>query len=895
MSQLAAVQIVWAKTDPPKSLVHHMIDAGNVARALCETPAFATIPRRFAVAAGCTATDAAIWLAYLTAMHDIGKCHSAFQAKGSPAVVAQLADMGYPCLAEPGFRHEAVSGQWTADLLADESGWEWRSATVVGDALRGHHGSFSVDPPVPEHPTLASVWERLREDVATEIGHVFAPPPWSATMPDKSASGVILSGLVVLSDWIASNEEFFGHSDPSMRSAAYALQSLDLARQAVTCLGFGNTAEWTTGTGFTEVWGDIVTPRPVQTACEEIVRAGVEPGLAIIEAPMGEGKTEAAIYLATQWLAAGKRSGMYIALPTAATSNQMHGRVERFLGSRSGSQGVRLIHGMDWAVDEYSARFGVNRTDDEDKDRQALQWFRPKKRSLLATYGVGTIDQALMSVMHIKHGFLRLFGLAGKVLIIDEVHAYDAYMSEILLLLIRWCRALDVPAILLSATLPARTKRLLVAAYGAETNDEESVPALHPAPYPLITLVAPASRRPQEIAVAGATQRSTVEVIRHDGFLGDAEATARLAIESVAQGGCFGVVANTIRSAQCIYRAIRERLAASGDEETKTILFHARFPAERRQELEAQVLTWLDKRGLDAHSGETSSRPARAIIVATQVVEQSLDIDFDLMISELAPVDLLLQRVGRLHRHARPHRPTGATARLHVLTPPLNEMPDFGPSAFVYSRYVLLATLAELRRLDRLVLPDDIRPLVDAVYCDPTISRRLVPPAIAAAWDELQHKEADSRLQADRYLVNGPSRRRFELALKPGVMFDEDDSGATGYFAARTRQGDDTQTVLIVDSDATRQLLSLRWPSPEQLRLAMLQTVSIPRWWLVGLVAATGYEELRQGPDWLPRVTVLNLSNGAWHGRDGAGREVTIRYDRQYGLLRESDSNREVI
>ncbi len=178
-----------------------------------------------------------------------------------------------------------------------------------------------------------------------------------------------------------------------------------------------------------------------------------EPGLAIIEAPMGEGKTEAGIYLASQWMARAGLTGLYIGLPTAATSNQMHGRVVDFLSKHDADATVRLVHGMAWLLDEQSPDkppeiYGTTSND-------ASEWFRPTRRSLLAPFGVGTVDQALLASLHVRFGLLRLFGLSRSVLIIDEVHAYDAYMTTILDSLLRWCAALGIPVILLSATLPA--------------------------------------------------------------------------------------------------------------------------------------------------------------------------------------------------------------------------------------------------------------------------------------------------------------------------------------------------------------------------------------------------------------------------------------------------------
>lgn len=888
---------LWAKTQPPHPLYCHLIDVGNVTLALLSTTAFRGIAPRFCAATGCPESLAPAWLAYLTALHDIGKGHPGFESKGPEDLVRPLLDAGLPCLPEPGFRHEAFSASWVLRWLRDEWGWEHSSARTASEAIRGHHGDFRVDDPVPELPAAHAKWEPLRRELAALVRDVFAPGIWQARFIDHSTAGMLLSGLLVLSDWIASNAELFPMRCDGLPPAEYARVSRERATQAVDALDFNSDIPWSTGARFADVWPKIVQPRPVQAKCEDLCRSGLAPGLAIIEAPMGEGKTEAAIYLAARWLADTGRSGLYVALPTAATSNQMHGRIREFLREHGAetAQGVRLVHGMAWLIDGATPSVAPSLEGDEPLESgEALDWFRPKKRSLLAAYGVGTIDQALLSVLHVKHGFLRLFGLTGKVLVVDEVHAYDAYMTEILTLLLRWCRVLRIPVVLLSATLPSDRRAALIRAYNPEVASDEL--SQRADAYPLVTHVAMDGAEAQFVAVEGSTKRLNIQLERHYGLLNVPDAIARLVAERIRNGGCHCVITNSVKSAQAVYRALKTHLQACGDKETRLMLFHARFCAGQRQAIERRTLELFDKRSLLPHDDPArTQRPGRAILVATQVVEQSLDLDFDEMFSEVAPIDLLLQRAGRLHRHERAVRPTGSQARMHILLPPAGSAPDFGSTERVYERYFLLQTLLAIDGRDTLSLPDDIKPLVEHVYRAPADLAGLPREAcegLLQSWKSLQNRIAREREQAATYLIPDPNPRRFGLAVKPGGAFEENEGNAASYFAAKTRLGEMTSTVMLLEGGQYQSALeSQRPPKRAVLQQMMENTVPLPTYWLTDVTPADGFSPPEQAPHWLPGVTVLRTVGRVWRGLLGSsGKEVTIRNDSEFGLMREVEA-----
>lgn len=873
---------LWAKTDPFHPLPCHMVDVGNVALALLENGPFHGVVTRFVRATGCPADQTAAWLAYLAALHDLGKCSSAFQAK-SPTFSLPLRAMGLSVEPAEEFRHEGLSAEWALDFLIDEKqGWNQKCAVTVADCIRGHHGNFGAREE-EEVPAALPQWADLRAQLERSVRSVFQPGAWQPQQfPDHSSAGLLLSGLIVLADWIASNRELFTLEWANESLADYAVHSRGMASRALQRLGFTGQHPWASPMTFRQVWPNIKEPRTIQTACEALVKDGTGPGLAIVEAMMGEGKSEAALYLASQWLGPAEAAGIYMALPTAATSNQMYGRVHDFLKLHDpeAAESVLLVHGTSWLLDAASPDRTPELFDDQpDAGDMALEWFRPRKRSLLSPFGLGTIDQALMGALHVKHGFLRLFGLAGKALIVDEVHAYDTYMNQILTRLLQWCGVLGIPTILLSATLPRARRQALLQAYAP------GAAPLAPgqSAYPLITVTG-ASCEVREISVAASGRTIQVALQPHPGLLGDPQAIANEVAKRVRLGGCICVVANTVDSAQAIFRAL-EGLVANDSAPVDLLLFHARFPVARRQEIEEAVLRRFDRRSLDA--AHRQDRPDRAVLVATQVVEQSLDLDFDEMFTEIAPIDLLLQRAGRLHRHDGRTRSRSGLPILHLLQP-IKAESEFGPTGKVYHEYILLRTMQVLDRVDAWQFPDDIRKLVEDVYREDPPAPGSELAAAFADWDKKQKREADVAMP---FLIPEPSMRAFKLPRKGGqVILEEHDEGSTSYFHARTRLGDRTMKVLLVEGDAFRRELSLsKVPPHHRLRQIYLQTVSIPKWWLDGSTAVEGFRAPVLAPTWLSGTTVLFLHNGRWTGRTKGGGIFTIALDDTYGMVRETD------
>ena len=822
-------------------------------------------------------------LVYLDALHDIGKADPFFQNKVPDLADCLRAAVDYlpPMTAiTVKFRHEARSAEWMRSYLKAEWGWDGNTAKIMV-VLHGHHGYFNRPLNADDDPRNPGVaeWKEIRTALAQRIRDVLEV---GSNLPEPfchaGATGILLSGLLVLADWIASNNRIYRYLDLPRNGADidYLAAARAEAQLAVEKLGFTpvTPAPMNPKPAFQDLWPECKSLRPSQSALQTLLLENPPlPGLALIEAPMGEGKTEAAIFLAEYWRNIAGCSGAYLALPTGATSNQMFQRYADFLERYRPGIVPRLVHGMAWLIDEQTPEIEQAQLSEEERETQAYrrEWFQPAKRALLAPEAVGTIDQVLLAALNAKFSFLRLFGLADKVLIIDEVHAYDAYMTTILCRLLSWCHALHIPVILLSATLSARQRHALIKAYLAETAITVPIADDECTPYPLLTFIAPAGEmRRVEVDYTHETPRH-VQICLHSDKLTQPKAIAALAAKETANGGCACVLMNTVDEAQAVFAELQEIVPAD-----IALLFHARFRAEARIAIETKIVSMFGKEG---------KRPERAILVATQVVEQSLDVDFDVMISALAPIDLLLQRSGRLWRHLRENRTTAITAPvLHILLP---DGADFGGTGKVYRHAPLWHTIALLRNEPEFefVLPQDFRPLIEGCYGKDPARNGIDPEMLAkeeANWEYATEKEAQ---QAALHLFAEP--RMEEFIPNAHLPVEEDEDGkTTDYFHARTRLGDRTRQALVLHSANLLALACLSDPpSHTQLRRLFLQKANLPAYWFYDLVDKDGQPLSLTGPSWLHGHLLLPMTDGHWQARHKCGYVVTIIDDPLRGLL----------
>ena len=444
-------ELFWAKKKQGEHgeiyhpLLFHTFDVGIVAQELWKTGLHKAIRNFFTAESGISEQETIAWLSFLIALHDTGKASPAFirQDQKSQEALQQLGFLfRYVNKQCP---HGAITAYVLADLLQTVSGDNkflrtfWRA---LGIAVGGHHGTFSGGGEAKPRQRGGQEWDDARQGLVDDLARLFRVPLTS--LPNYSqnhAFYILLAGLTCVADWIGSNEEHFRYAPPGTTPEQYAALAQRRAREAVQAVGWTNWKPPASVATFAELFPSIQSPWPCQKQAETLApQLTGSASLVLIEAPMGEGKTEAAMFLADYWAAKLQQQGCYFALPTQATSNQMFGRVRRFVAGRYPDQSVnlQLVHGANLLSEEFTAlRFRTYPEEDGSLDETygsitVEEWFLPKKRSLLVPFGVGTIDQALMAVLQTRHFFVRLFGLAHKTVIIDEVHAYDTYMSVLL-------------------------------------------------------------------------------------------------------------------------------------------------------------------------------------------------------------------------------------------------------------------------------------------------------------------------------------------------------------------------------------------------------------------------------------------------------------------------------
>ncbi len=819
---------LWAKSRPRHPLWKHLLDASAVSLAL--PPPI--------VEYGWKANETA----WLVGLHDVGKSDSTFQHR-VPDFSDELTKAGFPKTGDAPCRHERISAKFIKDKLTKEC-LDPYTTDAVSRAVVAHHGYWDkAARPVAEK--YAQAQDRLCEMLQQVLGVDSLPRERPS---DLSAFGMRLAGHVVLCDWIASNEEFFG--DPRLHNdcgpEGYFTGVREVAREWVSKLGLGRDGQ------LGQPASIVKAARPIQ---QVLLDTDIPPGLVIIEAPMGEGKTEASWILAEKWRHKGYQ-GMYVALPTMATSDSLYGRYLRdYLDKLGLGEDARLVHGMAWLRDEKEPEMPLEVGERGDDRALAAAWFRPTRRAMLAAHGVGTVDQAMLAGMNVKFGFLRLYGLADRVLVIDEVHAYDAYMSGIIARLLQWCSCLRIPAILLSATLSAKQRSTMIEAYGSTGGGPGPE-----APYPLITVVEAGKKTRLISAAASSTRTLKIEV--HHRLLGDAGKTAAKAVELVENGGCCCVLLNTVKQAQAVYRELDLPL-------NQRLLFHARFTTSDRQQITQKVLELFGK--------DRTHRPEKFVLVATQVVEQSLDVDFDHMISEIAPIDLLLQRSGRLHRHRiRDYAPT-----LHVLLPHAKTL-DFGGSRYVYAEKPLFRTLAILAVQAEIRLPDDFRMLIERCYGSLQWEQSALSWEDIKKADENWEKETQSlRNEAGRFALCKPGKRIFQPVYNDPVGDDDDDGNG---WRAKTRFGTCDRTAVLVEEADLPDLEKGEMPMAE-VRELYCRTLKLPDY-LPIKNPAHGYHKAVEAKGKLRGLVLLPVAeDGFWRGIDKYGNRYEVAYDEQLGLL----------
>lgn len=549
---------------------------------------------------------------------------------------------------------------------------------------------------------------------------------------------MLLSGLLIMADWLASNVTFFPlmFADDVQPTEFPYPRRTDAAWKQVEF-----PSQWTPKSkSFEELYMPFgFHPSPFQREMLSVVSATEHGGIFILEAPMGCGKTEAALTSAELLAAKQQKNGLFFGLPTQATANGIFPRILKWSESQSEEvyHSVQLKHGNAEMNDVFT---NIQRGIPQEESESGLivhNWFCDSKKACLADFVTATVDQMLMLALKRKHVMLLHLGLSEKVVIIDEVHAYDAYMNQYLERALRWLGAYHTPVILLSATLPAARRMALIRSYlGIRRSDPKFENNLH---YPLLTWTDGADIHQKPLHHDSTSKAVHIQLCKQTDILPQ--------IQNVVQGdGCVGIIVNSVKRAQELAVLLRSNTSA------EILLYHAQYLFPDRAAKEKEILSRIGKQ---SHADTRK----RLIVIGTQVLEQSLDIDFDLLITDICPMDLLLQRIGRLHRHIRSDRPKVAfEPGCFVMTDELDA--ERTGTKNIYGEWLLQTTLADLPQEIR--LPDDISPLVQTVYSAVDEDNR--------SYQEYVQTQQKMESAADIFRIREPSKRSIHGLLSRSIL-----------------------------------------------------------------------------------------------------------------------------
>ncbi|MEU6534569.1 CRISPR-associated helicase Cas3' [Streptomyces sp. NPDC047000] len=908
---------VWGKERGlpcPYPLICHLLDVAAVFAVLWDVLLHPRLREGIAAELGLSVVQARGVLAFWAGLHDLGKVTPPFQAQ-VPDAYAALVDGGGYAAAEGAeglraFRHEHGT-HWALISLLAELGYPVGRSQArslphqVAQMLGGHHGCFADVVPARQAVRAGEYqeglgrqgWEQQRRRHLEELARVVG----AEAVPSgglSAATSVRVHGLVVLADWLASSVDWIaallpgrGWSGSPEQLDVHYERAVKTAPGVVAAARLGR-AEFPAGPGLE--FGKLFpfTPNALQRDVAEVLPAVVgegASGLVLVTAPTGDGKTEAALFAASVLGRASGARGLYFALPTMATADLMFPRVAAFAEhAMSGERALLLLHAAAWLSpvmdDERTKTLSPDRwrlPDTlpsalvvEETDAGALfsavsataveaqEWLRQGgKRGFAAPLGAGTIDQALTAVLPVSFNALRLFGLSDKVLVVDEAHAYGPWMQTLMVRLLEWLGEFRAPVVLLSATLTGRTATALVDAYrrGAGFTEPSRIRPAYPgwlyadAATGAVTGPRPVGTgRPRTVDVRVHRVVWDCEDVSPYPTAGGRRGALRDLLAPVAeQGGTALVCCTTVAEAQRTYRDLKAAFPELAARRGGIRLLHSRFPGLVRQEITTACEGAYGKPA----KGETPVPRPASILVATQIVEQSLDFDFDLVISDLAPLALLLQRAGRGRRHARGPggRPAWAAAEdrpaLAVLEPVGPDGRTQPPRSWgdVYDQGLLLrtATLLAQKVESGIAVPGDVQELVDAVYAEDFADRldaagRAEAEAVARRLVGLDQRREGERIAEESLAVmtgiSAPYMVRGDLSLL---------SKGTAALTAdllTTRLGADTGrlVLLFTQDDGTITLdeegrfpLPFKGDLPRALvRRIVARTVPVPGRWL---------------------------------------------------------------
>ena len=828
----AYTQRFWAKAHPFRQrgperihlLEHHLADVGACFEALLEQP---TIRQRLAQSGRRDDLDDATVarLCVFAALHDIGKVNVGFQTRawayadfppGRRPGRAGHVDHLTPVLNDADYD----TAEWFFPALGWEEmlGWDDNDGAAVCGLLvatLSHHGRplYLGNPHIDKNPSIWQPFGDLHPQRYVErIGQLLrewlpaafvddAPPLPSA--PDFQHHFL---GLCNLADWIGSNEKWFGYVDTPQND--YIIQAREQARQAIASVGLNLARQRAAFAGvpdFSALFAMDGAPNAIQLAAQDTPLT--EP-LVIIESETGSGKTEAALWRFAGMHADGLVDGMYFALPTRAAAVQIHERVKSFIANLFPAEHrppvVLAVPGYDPGAEGASIALSDYPATNGEHDAEKPWAAESPKRFLTAQIAVGTVDQAMLGALQVKNAHLRTASLARNLLVVDEVHASDVYMSVVLEALLDAHIGAGGYALLMSATLGSAARLRWLSRGDGKTANALPLAEAIATDYPAVSTPA------KDGAGVGENGQEKNVGIAAEPAMRDFAAVVQRALAAARDGAKVLVVRNTVGYAIQTHQAV-EQLAGS---DTAVVLHHGRFAPGDRRLLDAAVEQRLGK----------DRQPGGGIVVGTQTLEQSLDIDADLLITDLCPVDVLLQRIGRLHRHRRNDRPIGyQTPQCIVLTPPGNDLSPLlasgqnanglGPKGYVYkSLHILEATRRLIDEHPEWRIPEMNRRLVESATHPDALQR--ISDEMGEEWQAHAVSNEGGHI-ADRQIARSHAIKfgKSFFADNQDVIFPSDEE------RIRTRLGDDRVDIVFDPPPASpfdgqpidRLAMTVRW------------------------------------------------------------------------------------
>lgn len=778
------IRTLWGKTDDLRKrefrrgqwlpLISHLKDAAYVAGKIFDSLGdLARVPLRHGTSSDQEARDRFIAIAGL---HDIGKATPAHVSVlgDFPTAAARLQEIRDAGLIVEGTSKKEMHHSLAAyPILVRKFG---KGALSSATMIAAHHGwaypkdeiAAALDPVSGDNPYSANLgweeggdgdWYPVQSEIIDRVLSEFGIDPSVLMIPIPHYDQSSVIGLIMLCDWLASDSRYFRlgkrYTEWTRSRAETAWREIDFPPSWIPEERLGTSL-------YTRRFEDFAsgkhTPYPMQSEAERIAESQDSPALVIIESGMGSGKTEAALVIGEVFTRNLGGSGICFSMPTMATTDSVFDRVTEWAswaGSADDPISLHLGHGRNTFSKKFRSLLeGTAQSslvsDGEDGDGSVIaSRLISEKMGLLSPVSVNTVDQVAKFALTGRSTYPLQGGLVGKTVVFDEVHTYDSYTMEFLLVSLSYLAAHRCPVVILSATLSADRREEIMRSYqgGARSSwcpTPDRIDATEaPAAYPLITVVDP-RKAPEFVPVIGGSGEPEKSIEIGVRFSSEDAVLSDLIHTYTPRGGCVGVIRSTVERAQDAYRAL-----SAAFPESEVILLHSRYTSRHRDEIISDIESVVGRKGIRVSDGD------RYIVVSTQVIEQSMDFDFDYMISDVAPLDMIAQRTGRLWRHlanTEQGRPVNSP-RFDIVSA------DSGADhfrtnieskiGFIYSHHQLHVSIREMSQIGVFHTPDGIAPLIAKMGEEPADGN----DAERALHEQWVNQDSEHRNRARSYAI----------------------------------------------------------------------------------------------------------------------------------------------